>query len=160
MIDEIIPNGRLHRAVSLRVVGSRTRPKEGHPPPKPFGLAGRVASLYARSQLKLSQAIFPHINGALTQFTSKRWSLITAQRLAQLTHRHISKRFLSNYPIGPNSLSGISRPIMDEFKDRMMPPTWGELRSSQLGPWGCRSCSIRRGVAFEGGASSRGKMKE
>jgi hypothetical protein len=161
MIDEIIPSRHLHVVAAPRVVSGRTRLKEGRPRPTPFGPAGRVASLHVRSRLKLSQAIYPQIDGALTQFTSQRWSLLTAQRFAQLTPRHISKRFLSDYPIGSNILLGISRSvIMDEFKDGMKPPSRGELRSSRLGLWDHRFSSIRRGINFKRGAPSQGNMEE
>jgi hypothetical protein len=159
MIDETIPNGCLQEATSLGLAGDRARAKQARPRPTLFGLAGRVASLWARSRLKLCQVISPHVDGALTQTTSKGWSLTTARRLAQLTYQCISKRCPSDYPTGPNTLPGISRPIMDEFKDRLVPPTRGEQPASQLGPRGCRSSSIRRRITVARGGLSQGKMQ-
>jgi hypothetical protein len=44
-------------------------------------------------------------------------------------HWHRAKRLLSHYPIGPNNLAGISRPGMDELKNRMCPLFEGTMLS-------------------------------
>jgi hypothetical protein len=129
MVEEIAPNRLLPGLASLRVAGARSRAKQGAVWPTPFFLPGCVPSLWARNWLDPSQAILPRVNGALTQFTPKGWSLTTAQRLAQLMHWHRAKRLLSHYPIGPNNLAGISRPGMDELKNRMCPLFEGTMLS-------------------------------
>jgi hypothetical protein len=134
MQDESAPNKPLPGADSAWVTGASLLVKYAGPWPIPFYLAGRIRFLYARSRRQPSKAIPPHIERALAHFTAEGWNLTTAQRLAQLTYRHTSKRFLADYSLGPNNRPGISRPTLDESREGTMPPVWGERRSARLGP--------------------------
>jgi hypothetical protein len=116
MIDEIVPNGRLHVAASVQVAGSGARAKQASQLPMAFGLTECPASRWRRHRLRHSHAVPPDIDEILTQFTSNGWGPTVAQRLACLTHWHTSKRFLADYFFAPNDLPEIFRPTPNEFK--------------------------------------------
>jgi hypothetical protein len=133
MIHETVPNRPLPVGASVRVAGTRSGAKQAALELTPFYLAGRMLFLHARSRFARSEVIPPHLDGALTGLASKEQNLTTAQRSVQLTPRYTSTRFRSDYPIAANIFLGISCPTVDELKDRMVLPGWGELRSSRSG---------------------------
>jgi hypothetical protein len=159
MIDESVPNRPLSAAALACVAGAGSLAKYASPWPTPCYLAELIPFPCPRTRFKPFQAIFPHIDRALTRFTLDGWRLTTAQSLTELTHRHASKRFLSDYTIGPNALPGVPRPTLDKTKDCLVPPVWGEQRASRLGPCGYRSYGIRRGTTFERGHRVRGTQR-
>ena len=134
MINETVPTRPLAVAAFVGVAGAKSGAKQVASGHTFFYLVGRVLFLRAQSWFAPSQVIPSHVDGALTGFTSKEWNPTTEQRSVQLTHRYTSTHFRLDYPIGPVSLSGTSRPTLDELKDRMVLPIWGELRSSPSGP--------------------------
>ena len=122
MINESVPNRSIPTAALAQVAGARSPTTHAVPGPTSFYPAERIIILRAPSRFEPFRAIFPHIDRPLIHFTLDGWSLTTAQRLAERTSRHTSKRFLSGCTIGPNNLPGISRPAPDASKDRMVPP--------------------------------------
>jgi hypothetical protein len=143
MIDASVPNKSLPTAAPTaalaQVAEARSLAKYAALWPTPFYLSAPIPSLRARSRFKPFQAILPHIDRALIQFTLGGWSLTTAQRLAELTSRHTSKCFLSDCTIGPNNFPGISRPALDESKDCMVPPVW---ENSAPADWGRKAVDL------------------
>jgi hypothetical protein len=134
MIDESVPTRPLPATALAWVAGARSLAKYAAPWPMPFYLPECIPFLRARSQFEPFQAILPHLDRALIEFTLDGWSLTTARRSADLTYRRTSNYFLSDGIIGPNNLPRISRPPLEASKDRMVPPVWGEQRSFRLGP--------------------------